>query len=159
MIRTSKTGDWKKLEQVLAEAGKRFKKEIRGATNNAGRLMQTTMAGHIEGQNLPWKPLTPRYLAWKLKHGYSEQILFMTSSLMSGIKYHHGDWSGGFVGVSRNAVRKDGSSLANIAAVHEFGTRDGRVPARPFVAPTLKETEKEVVRLYQEAVERVFKGS
>jgi hypothetical protein len=72
----------------------------------------------------------------------------------------------------------------NVAAVHEFGasvskhatyTRGGfhkgdkkrrvtvkraakfKIPARPFVGPAAKETESQVVKLYEEAVEQTFK--
>lgn len=43
-----------------------------------------------------------------------------------------------FVGVHRNVTARDGQPMVNIAEVHEFGTRDGRIPARPYLRPTYK---------------------
>jgi hypothetical protein len=40
-----------------------------------------------------------------------------------------------FVGVHKMAGSKNGVPLANIAEVHEFGTRDGRIPERPYLRP------------------------
>lgn len=41
-----------------------------------------------------------------------------------------------FVGVHREVMAKDGQPMVNIAEVHEFGTRDGRIPARPYLVPS-----------------------
>ncbi len=43
-----------------------------------------------------------------------------------------------FVGLLRNALNRDGTSLTNIGPVHEFGTKDFRIPARPFIRPILE---------------------
>ena len=141
----------------LSEAGSKFQAEVEKATDRSGRLLEMTIVGHFEAQDLPWPPLDPKYLKAKVNQGYSEQILIRTGTLMQNIRYHKEDWTSGFVGVLRNVLTTDGESLVNIAAVHEFGTSDGRIPARPFMAPSLEETKDEIVRNYEEAVERTFK--
>ncbi|MEW6352385.1 MAG: hypothetical protein AB1646_25310 [Thermodesulfobacteriota bacterium] len=152
------TGDWDKLIRQLGQAGERLKAEAQKATNENGRLLEETMVGHFEAQDLGWVPLKPDYLAWKLREGLSEETLFATTTLLQNIRYHERSWHEGFVGVLRGATyQKSGESVVNIAAVHEYGTKDGRVPARPFVAPTLAECEPQISQNYQEAVVRAFK--
>lgn len=153
----SKTGDWGKVDKMFADIGQRFQKNVQAATGLNGRLLETTIVTHFQRQDLGWKTLTPRYRARKLREGTSEKILIRTSTLMQNINYQRTDWRSGFVGVLRNVTTKDGESLVNIAAVHEFGTRDGRVPARPFFAPSQAECEQQMVRNYQDAVDKTFK--
>jgi phage gpG-like protein len=153
----TKTGDWNGVTRTLERDGERLRSEVEKATNRNGRLLESTMKGHLEAQDLPWPPLSPDYLKRKIAEGFSEQTLIRTGSLMANIRYHAKDWKSGFVGILRNVMNSDGESLVNIAAVHEFGTRDGRVPARPYVAPTLEERRDEIVRAYEEAIERVFR--
>ena len=51
----------------------------------------------------------------------------------------------------------DDVKLVSLAAVHEYGTLDGRIPARPFIAPVVARSEREIVENYQKAVEETFK--
>jgi phage gpG-like protein len=151
------TGDWKSLERQLAGIGDRLRREVTAATDRVGRLVEERMVGHFEGRDLGWPALSPRYLKRKIAEGYSEQTLVRTGTLMANLRYHRKKWNRGFVGVLRNVTTPDGESLVNIAAVHEYGTKDGRVPARPFVAPTVEECRDEVIREYEAAIERVFR--
>lgn len=155
--RTGKIGDWEKLDRLLSGFGQRFKRNVRRATDKNGRLLESTVVGHFENQDLPWPSLTPGYRKRKIREGYSEQILIRTSTLSQNIRYHRQSWNEGFVGVARNVMTSDGQSLVNIGAVHEFGTRDGRVPARPFVSPSLEECIPEMVRNWEDAVEATWR--
>lgn len=47
-----------------------------------------------------------------------------------------------FVGVHKNSGMKNGEPIANIAEVHEFGTKDGRIPARPYLRPAFSQWKK-----------------
>lgn len=47
--------------------------------------------------------------------------------------------------------------LVSLAAVHEYGTLDGRIPARPYIAPVVAKSEREIVENYQKAVDEAFK--
>lgn len=42
---------------------------------------------------------------------------------------------------------KPAQTIATIAAVNEFGTADGRIPARPFLRPAIEEGTPKFVRL------------
>ena len=43
-----------------------------------------------------------------------------------------------FVGLLRTSRNRSGVALANIGPVHEYGTKNGRIPARPFIVPILQ---------------------
>lgn len=53
---------------------------------------QTAEAFATQGASLgvpgtPWKPLSPAYAAWKLKHGYRPEILRRTDELMHSVDH------------------------------------------------------------------------
>ncbi len=156
MAESGKYGDWAKLERMLSEAGSKLKAEVKKATDKNGRLLEAAMVGRIEQQKLS-PSLSPRYLKAKIRAGYSEKILIRTGTLMQNIRYQPKSWDGGFVGVLRGVKANKGADLVNIAAVHEFGAPSVGIPARPFIMPSAKEHEAQVVRNYEEAIERVFK--
>lgn len=147
-----KTGDWAGLERMLSEAGTKFKREVGAATDRCGRILQASIVSRIEGQKFS-RPLSPLYLAQKIRRGLSEQILIATATLMSNIKYRRIDWSQGFVGVNRKEPKKG----YDLGWIHEYGSRDGRVPARPFVEPGVKDVEDKIIKEYEDAIERTFK--
>lgn len=156
MGESGKYGDWVKLERMLSEAGSKLKAEVKAATDKNGRLLEAAMVSRIEQQKLS-PPLSPKYLKAKIRAGYSEKILIRTATLMQNIRYQPQSWNGGFVGISRNVKSSKGADLVNIAAVHEFGAPSRNIPARPFIAPSATECEAQVVKNYEEAVERVFR--
>lgn len=47
--------------------------------------------------------------------------------------------------------RGDGINMAGLGAVHEFGTRDGRIPARPFLSPVAE--DKQYRRQYAKLIQ------
>lgn len=52
-----------------------------------------------------------------------------------------------------------GISLPELAAVHEYGTRDGRIPARSFIASTLRERKTEIAGLLSTLARDVIRGT
>lgn len=91
---------------------------------------------------IPFTPLKPSTLAARRgKRLRGKKILIATAQLWRSITVQpFGDQV--FVGVLRTAMRRDGTSGANIAAVHEFGTdRAGKfhnikIPKRSFLIAT-----------------------
>lgn len=47
--------------------------------------------------------------------------------------------------------------LVSLAAVHEYGSEKQKIPMRPFIAPVVARSEREIVENYQKAVEETFK--
>lgn len=49
-------------------------------------------------------------------------------------------------------------TVAEIAAIHEFGTQDGHIPERSFVRSTFDEKHEELVELGKELMKKVLEG-
>jgi hypothetical protein len=148
-----KTGDWDGFAAILAKASSQFKSNIKKATDTCGRLLEGKIVDRISaGQVQP--PTIDPFKSWKERHGYSGTTLIMTSDLLNAINYENKDWSHGFVGVKRSKVKKDGTSLANIAAAHEFGIT---VPKRPFISPVVESEGPKIANIYQKAIDETFK--
>ncbi len=153
MADIEKTGDWDGFGAILAKAASQFKSNIKKATDASGHLIEGKVVERISaGQVAP--PTVDPFKAWKERHGYSGTTLIMTSSLLNSINYENKDWKEGFVGVKRSKVKSDGSSLANIAAAHEFGIG---VPKRPFIAPVVQSEGPKIAGIYQKAINETFK--
>jgi phage gpG-like protein len=72
-----------------------------------------------------WKDLNPRYLAYKVKKGFSEKKLHRTTTLAQSFTYKVQDWKA-VIGTP-----------VPYAVYHETGTRRG-IPPRPYVQPVVK---------------------
>ena len=63
------------------------------------------------------------------------------------------------VGVPKGAgVYEDGLTIATIAAVNEFGTADGHIPARPFLRPGVEDGAEMYLRLAEKELPDVLSG-
>ncbi|MCL4407717.1 MAG: phage virion morphogenesis protein [Thermotogae bacterium] len=85
-----------------------------------GQVMKRSVIENFQAGGHPrWKPLSQRYLAWKLSHGYTSQILVLTHRLMQSFSVQTDSKSARvFTGVK-------------YAARHNFG--DNLVPQRQFM--------------------------
>lgn len=61
------------------------------------------------------------------------------------------------VGVLTDEMHHSGFSLVEIAAVHEFGSRDGRIPQRSFIRAGIKDSQPQLVRFLQNLARAVLK--
>ena len=63
------------------------------------------------------------------------------------------------VGVPEGAgTYEDGLTIATVAAVNNFGSADGRIPARPFLAPAVEKGAPQYRRLAEVMLPRVLSG-
>lgn len=63
------------------------------------------------------------------------------------------------VGVPKGAGNyEDGLTIATIAAVNNFGSADGHIPARPFLAPAVENGAPEYRRLVEVMLPKVMSG-
>jgi hypothetical protein len=61
------------------------------------------------------------------------------------------------VGVPKGAgTYDDGLTIATIAAVNNFGSADGRIPARPFLAPAIEKGAPQYQRLAELMIPKVL---
>lgn len=132
----SKFGQWKRARIVAATMGPRINKAAALYSVRIGSKAEGIAKKHMRNQDLGWEALAPSTLAQKARKGLSGNILIATSSYFQSITSFSKDLTA-FVGVRRTARNKDGEILANIAKIHEFGSRN--IPKRPLWGPTMKE--------------------
>lgn len=134
-----RVGDWDRVQGLIG----RLVPEIIEARNTSlkrfGLKAEKIATQHMKNQDLGWKALNAAYLSQKIREGYSENILIRTSSYFQAITSWV-DQAVVYIGVKKDVLDKDGNVLADIAAVHEYGSKSGGIPARPLWQPTFKET-------------------
>lgn len=124
---------------------KRMGSSLRQTVGQEAHLLRTSIVKGIRSQRpggMQFKPLQPSTIAAR-KGNTSTKALIDDGDMIRSIKVM--PLFGGeayFVGVHKMAVDKKGNELANIAEVHEWGTRDGRIPARPFLWPSFNAWSK-----------------
>ena len=133
------TGDWAKALAVTKQLKKVADDSVKEGLTKAALFAEKTAKKHLSKQDLSWTPLESKYRRYKERKGYSTNILVRTGAMFQSITSNV-DAKTAFVGVKREAKDSDGNSLANIAAVHEFGSTKQGIPARPLWQPTLIET-------------------
>jgi len=133
-----KVGDWKRVERLIGRIDNEMRKAQMLSLKRFGLKAEAIAKTHISRQDLNWQELTPEYLEKKVREGKSENILVATSSYFQSITtYVLVDTV--YSGVTRKAINKDGKIIADIAKVHEYGSKSGGIPARPLWKPTLQE--------------------
>lgn len=150
-------GDWDKAIVSLSRMGEIVTKAAKLGMLQGGRIIEAALVGHIESQDLGWEDLDPAYKKYKERKNLSNQIWIATSTTMQNITTEKSkDGSEVFVGVKREAPRKDGQDPVLIAWVMEFGSSDGTISARPLFRPTFKEKEAEVQRQIEKQIQKAL---
>lgn len=134
-------GNWNAVNAITTHIERLGKEAMKDGLVKTGLYAEGRAKGHISKQDLGWKPLKQVYAESKAKKGLSNSILVSTSAYFQAItSYVQGNVA--YVGIKKIARDKEGNQIANIAAVHEFGSSKAKIPARPLWQPTIKETEK-----------------
>lgn len=146
------TGDWNRLKKTLS---RRNVKQLTGAVDEQAKVLQKTIQGHIDNQDLGWSPLSKNTI--RLKHGNST-IYVETGTLRNSIettKISSSDtyYSVG-VRVKEGKSARSGESLSNIMNYMEYGT--ARQPARPLIRPSWEEKRSSIKTNIQKAVVEFF---
>ena len=63
------------------------------------------------------------------------------------------------VGFFEHSAYEDGTPVAGVASVQEFGSVANDIPARPFFNPTLEDNEKKYAQIMAISFKRVMEGS
>nr|DAJ85226.1 MAG TPA: virion morphogenesis protein [Caudoviricetes sp.] len=135
-------GNWQQAMSAVEDLGEKMLKAQLIAIKRAGLYAEGQAKKHIKSQDLGWKPLEPKTIANKIRQGYSENILVQTSSYFQSITSWVDENKGiAYAGVKKQVRnKKSGELIADIAKVHEFGSKSGGIPARPLWQPVNKET-------------------
>jgi len=141
MAAMRKIGNWAGARKLTSSLGLEMEKARFLSLMRWGLKAEGLAKTHMSKQDLGWKPLKPETISRKIRKGYSENILIETSSYFQSITSWVDKKSATvFAGVKKVARNKDGEEIANIAAVHEYGSRSGSIPARPLWQPVFEET-------------------
>lgn len=160
-----KYGDWKKLNKVLdAMANERkLARYLEDATKANAIDAQKEIVMAINSQRwTDWPPLAESTVKRKLQQGRHKsaagiKILIDTHQLVNNITYHVFNALAAGVGVMKGVYRKEGGSMVDIAKVHEFGSRDGKIPARPFLGRGARRAAVRCVNRWAEAVQKTWR--
>jgi len=128
-----RTGAWDRVERILANLERDAAVAIEATLGRLGGFYEGQVQKGIVSQAPAGEPFEPLAASTILRKGSSSALI------------HHGDLLGAitskvldgavFVGLLRTAKGREGEDLANLGEIHEFGTKDGRIPARPFLGP------------------------
>ena len=126
-----RTGDWALARRLLAGGGARLKGAVASALRQEGQALRKEVVDGITSQapgGQPIKPLAATTLAARQLKGFGgSKALIQRGDLRNSITVV-ADADEVFVGILRKSRGKGGSSVANVAEIHEFG-------AGPFVVP------------------------
>jgi phage gpG-like protein len=121
-----KVGAWVAARKVLATASTRAKQAAKKAILQEAHFFRGKIVEGIREQapgGQRFKPLAPMTLALRRFMGFKgTKALIRRGDLRNSITVHQ-TGNTVFVGVLKTATNRDGKSLVNIGAVHEFGSK------------------------------------
>lgn len=136
-----KVGEWDRVRLAIMMLKKEAQKSKSISLKRTGLFAEGEAKKHVSRQDLNWKPLNKEYLRRKKKRGLSNKILVATSTYFQSITSFV-DMDTAYAGVRRVSRYKDGKSVANIAKIHEYGSKERNIPARPLWRPTFHAARK-----------------
>jgi hypothetical protein len=91
---------------------------------------------HLQNQDLNWTPLNVHYLKRKQNTGKGKRRLSEKTLIATGSYFHsitsYTTARTVAIGVLRGVRNADGVEIANIARIHEYGSKKRNIPARPL---------------------------
>lgn len=141
-------GDPERLGRILKQSVENVDKIGEELAKTNAEIYYEAVMDNITGQKLSWKPLTPGYLARKGILGLDTRVLIATGEYVNNIdirklpdresklRFH--------VGVDPDATHSSGINMGLLSLILEYGTADGRIPARPHFSATWSQVLKKV---------------
>lgn len=146
-------GDWGKLKLMAIALPHVTDRSNKKAMMKIGLEAERRVVKHIVDQDLGWPDLDKNYQKRKTGSGgrtrkdggrdrrfkqRSSKILVSSSQMLQSIT-SNADSRTAIVGVMRGEKYNDGNEVADIAAIHEYGSSKRNIPARPLYRPTERE--------------------
>jgi len=138
-------GDWELANSTLSTLNIRTKRGIQISLEQITLKAEKMAVKFLSDQSLKWEPLTKRYVAKKQREGLSNKILIATSSYFQAITSQV-EGNVGFAGVQRKEKNKEGQEIANIAAIHEFGSIKRNIPPRRLWSVVFEEMREFLIK-------------
>lgn len=145
MSKSKLIGDWERAGRILNEKMNTFHLIGDEPLQECAELYLETLKKNIDSQALKWEPLKEEYLKRKKSLGLDTRTLISTGSYLGSLRVHEVKTGGidkksVFVGGSKfDKHEPSGLSMSDMGAILEYGTKDGRIPARPHYRPTWQE--------------------
>lgn len=140
------TGDWGLGRTLLLTGPSRLRAASQRALMQEAQYLRRELVQGMRSQapgGRPYAPLAQSTLERRKRAGRSGgKILIVTGDLRNSINVTQRQ-NEVFVGILRTARGRDGQTMVNIAEVHEEGSRDGRIPARPTFGPVFQQWSKD----------------
>lgn len=134
-----------KTRQIFQRMEKKLKSVITKKLTEIAEELEAAAVKHIQAQDLNWEKLSKAYQKKKEKLGQSEMTLVATSTYFRNITSKVGeDGMTAWAGVRRGVKTKEGEDVVDLAYVHEYGSEDGRIPARPLWRPVFTEGKESI---------------
>jgi len=157
-MRAERFGDWEKAKRLLTNGfNQRLAVAIRKATIKNALLLVREIQRGIRSQAPGGKQFAPLAESTIRRKGSSKALIdtgFLVNSITQKILS-----DGAFVGLLRTSISKDGESVANIAAIMEYGATINHpsgavivIPPRPFMHPTMLKYHDQIIANYREAL-------
>lgn len=135
----TKFGDWARAGTVLKALNVKLYPAFEAQLLEDGELIEKTLHGHIEAQDLPWTPLSEKTIQIK----GNSTIYVDTGSLKNSIKVRRVRSAANgltlFIGASAWSKVSGGMKASDLMIWMEYG--NSKVPPRPLIRPTWDEVE------------------
>lgn len=142
------TGDIKKVCKVLKQSVDNVDKVGSSIVESNSKIYYEALMDNILGQKLSWKSLTPGYAGQKGVLGLDTRVLIATGEYVENIGIHELKERGGklryHVGVDPDATHSSGLNMGVLSLILEYGTADGRIPARSHFGETWSQVRKKI---------------
>ena len=156
MLKFSTYGDWSRAGVVLRNLSKHILPAFKVTIDKDGELIRERLVGHINAQDLSWKPLAQKTIELK---GHNK-IYIETGSLKNGIvaRRIRAPKNGYSLFIGCNAWEKNskGSKLSDIMIYLEYGT--SKIPARPLIRPTWEELRGQIKDDLRKTLKGLIRG-
>lgn len=139
-LSVQKYGQWSEAGIALKNLTAKLNPTFQAQLTSDGNLVLQKLRGHIDAQDLSWKPLSARTI--QLKNG-NDTIYVETGFLRDNLEVRKIKSSTYgitlFVGASAWKTTREGVKLSDLMIWLEYGTN--RIPARPLIRPTWEEVK------------------
>jgi hypothetical protein len=137
-MKTKKIGDWDKAVKAAMEVKSLMEKEKEKVLAEFAEKGLELLKGHIDAQDLPWRPLSDAYLEQKAEEGSALETWVRSQNLYDSLAAITKKGMS-FAGVPEGEQTTDGKKMTAIAMIHEFGALSVGIYERPLFRPTMEE--------------------
>ena len=157
---------WTEIYNFVSVFEEQAIKISRREMGDTARAFSKKVREIIRGQQYNLKPLSKSYLEYKKRTGLDPRILIATKTYVDKIRAKpirkKGKIVSYTVGPPDGIHEPSGLPYRTLARIHEFGSRDKRIPARPVWRPAWsafvrKDAKEAVKRVGREALKKARK--